>query len=107
MKSIKKFLKLDRYEYYKKHLLIINNFLPIQITNKEIEVLASFMALEGDLKSNPFCTSGRKIIMERLNLSPGGLGNYLDKLEKKQLIYKENNIVKILPILIPEDTLQN
>ena len=49
MSIIRKALKLKKEEFYKKHLLIINHILPVQMTNKEAEVLAAFMSLEGEL----------------------------------------------------------
>ena len=39
MKIISKSISLDSYNYHKKHLYIINPMLPIQMTDKEIEVL--------------------------------------------------------------------
>ena len=108
MAIIRKALKLKKEEYFKKHLLIINHILPIQMTNKEAEVLAAFMSLEGELASDPFSTSGRKIVMRKLNIKPGGLGNYLDAFKRKGFVL-ENKISKdlrIIPILIPSKSEQ-
>ena len=102
MKVISKSISLDSYNYYKKHLYIINPLLPIQLTDKEIEVLASFMSLTGDLSKDPFSTTGRKIVMERLSLSAGGLSNYLRQLKEKGFLVDN----KIIPILIPENSVQ-
>ncbi len=102
MKVIKKVLRLNRADYYEKHLLIINHILPKQMTPKEATVLAAFMSLTGDLAEDPFCTTGRKIVRERLGISPGGLGNYLDQLKSKDFILEEEGKLVILPILIPE-----
>lgn len=108
MKIIKKSLTLNKFEYYKKHLALINVLLPVQLTNKEVEVLSCFMSLEGDLEKDPFSTTGRKIVKERLNLSYGGLGNYLDQLKSKNFILenKETGKLYILPILIPDKKVQ-
>jgi hypothetical protein len=38
---------------------------------KEIEVVACFLSLEGDLAKDPISTTGRKIVRDRLDLSPG------------------------------------
>ena len=46
MKIISKSLDLSREEYFKKHLLIINPLLPVQLTDKEAEVIAAFMTIE-------------------------------------------------------------
>ena len=59
MAIIRKALKLKKEEYFKKHLLIINHILPVQMTNKEAEVLAAFMSLAGELANYLFSTSGR------------------------------------------------
>lgn len=107
MNIIRKVLKLSKEEYYKKHLLLINHILPVQMTPKEAEVLAAFMSLEGDIAKLPFGTSGRRIVRNRLNISAGGLGNYLDQLKKKGFILtKEDTSLYILPILIPERKVQ-
>lgn len=102
MKTIRKILKLDKTKYYEKHLLIINQLLPVQMTPKEAEVLAAFMSLEGDIAKDPFGTSGRKLVRAQVKISPGGLGNYLDQLKTKGFIYESNKELKILPILMPE-----
>ena len=107
MQTIKKTLKLNKEEFFKKHLLIINHILPIQMTSKEAEVLAAFMSLEGDISEDPFGTSGRKIVRQRVGISAGGLGNYLDQLKEKRFIYEDDGKLKILSILIPEKGEQN
>lgn len=98
MKPIVKQLKLSKNDYYIKHLSIINTFLPKHLTPKEIEVLAAFMSLEGDIAEDRFGTSARKLVMSQLNLSPGGLGNYLRTLKDEGFI---NDNMEILPILHP------
>jgi DNA-binding MarR family transcriptional regulator len=107
MNIIRKILRLNKEEYYKKHLLIINHLLPIQMTPKEAEVLAAFMSLEGDIANDPFGTSGRKIVKNKLGISAGGLGNYLDQLKKKEFILtRDDSSLYILPILIPDRDIQ-
>jgi DNA-binding MarR family transcriptional regulator len=106
MNIIKKSLRLSRGDYYTKHLLIINHILPIQMTPKEAEVLAAFMSLEGDLADDPFSTTGRKIVRERVGISAGGLGNYLDQLKEKGFILEVDKVLSILSILIPEKKVQ-
>lgn len=101
MRPIRKLMKLSKDEYYKKHLLIINPLLPQQVTPKEAEVLGAFMALEGDISKDPFGTTGRKQVRERLNLSPGGLGNHLRVLKEKEFIVEKDNKLQLLSYLIP------
>ena len=104
MHIVQKAIRLSKPDYYEKHLLIINNVLPVQMTPKEAKVLAAFISLEGDISDNPFGTTGRKIVRERLGLSSGGLGNFLDQLKKKGFIREgEDKKITILPVLIPSD----
>lgn len=102
MKVIRKTLKLQRKEYFEKHLLLINHVLPVQMTPKEAEVLAAFMSLQGDIAKDPFGTSGRKLVREQVGISQGGLGNYLEQLKTKGFIYEKDKVLQILPILIPD-----
>ena len=110
MEIIRKALSLSKEEYYKKHLLIINHILPIQMTPKEAEVLAAFMSLEGDISRDPFSTTGRKLVRDKLGISAGGLGNYLDQLKTKGFIYEDEQdeikLLKIFPILVPNKKVQ-
>lgn len=109
MPEIKKLLKLSKLEYYKTHLSIINCLLPVKLTPKEIEVLASFMSLEGDIAVYRFGKTGRKIIMEQLELSTSGLSNYIISLTNKGFLKEvnaDNNTILIHPILVPENTEQ-
>lgn len=104
MKAISKTIKLSRLEYYKVHLLLINPILPVKLTEKEAEVLAGFLSLERDLKSDPFSTTGRKIVMDRVRIkSAGGLGNYLKQLQTKGFIKPTKGSFDIIPIIIPDD----
>ena len=102
MNIIRKTLKLSSEQYYEKHLLIINHILPIQMTPHEAKVLAAFMSLKGDIAEDPFGTSGRKLVKKRLNISSGGLGNYLDQLKRKEFISLDGKKLKILPLLQPD-----
>ena len=108
MKTLKKQLRLPKTQYYTKHLAIVNIFLPVQLTPKEIEVLAAFMSLEGDIADQRFGTSARKMVMAQLGVKPGGLGNYLKSLQKKGFLIKDNDEkFKILSLLHPTPNTQN
>jgi DNA-binding MarR family transcriptional regulator len=88
MGVIKKVLLVPREKYFIQHLSIINSMLPVTLTPKEIEVLGSFMSLTGDIaEQDRFGTTSRKIVKERLNLSDGGIGNYIKSLKEKGFIY--------------------
>lgn len=107
MDIIKKALRLSKEDYYKKHLLIINHLLPVQMTPKEAEVLAAFMSLEGDIAEDPFGTTGRKIVRAKVGISAGGLGNYLDQLKTKGFIsISGKGSFEILTFLVPEQNEQ-
>lgn len=108
MKTVSKTIKLSGLEYYKVHLLLINPLLPVKLTEKEAEVLAGFLSLEGDLRSDPFSTTGRKIVMERVGIkSAGGLGNYLNQLQRKGFLKASKGSFDIIPIVIPDSTSMN
>jgi len=107
MKIIQRALSdLDRYNYHLKHLAIINPLLPIQLSNKEIEVLAAFMYHKGELvEEDRFNSLVRKNVMDKLDLSSGGLSNHLRSMIEKGFLEKSDitKRIKIKPFLFPED----
>ena len=105
MEVIKKALDLQEDKYYITHLSIINPMLPVHLTPKEIEVLAAFMTLKGDIANvDRFATSCRKIVKSRLELSDGGLGNYIKSLKEKGFIrVSEEEILYIPKFLFAEE----
>lgn len=105
---IKKTLELENQEYYEKHLQVINAVLPEQMTPKEIEVLASFMALEGEMaEEDRFGTYCRKKVKSLKNLSNGGLANYIRILKEKGFIkVGESGEYEIPFFLFPQPTAQ-
>lgn len=109
MGIIKKIISVPREEYFIRHLAIINPMLPITLTPKEIEVLGSFMSLKGDIvEQDRFGTTCRKIVKERLNLSDGGIGNYIKALKEKGFIYMgEDNKLKIQEVLLADENNQS
>lgn len=107
MQTIRKALRLSQEEYYKVHLSIVNTIIPEKMTPKEIEVLSSFMSLEGDIALVRFGPSARKIVRENLGLSPTGLSNYISSLLEKKFLTKQGDSINIWPILIPEKDMQH
>lgn len=100
---------LDSYEYHLKHLSILNQILPTQLSNKELEVLAAFMHHKGELvEEDRFNSLVRKDVMDRLNLSSGGLSNHLREMIKKGFLDKSEitKRIKIKPILFPNEGMQ-
>lgn len=107
MENIRKSLELPKQEYYETHLSLINCILPIKMTPMEIKVMASFMALDGNIVRDRFGTTGRKIIREQHELSYAGLGNYIKAFKDKEFIIEERNgEYKIIPLLFPEKKMQ-
>lgn len=99
----------NKLDYYTMHLLIINPFLPVKLNPREIEVLACFMSLSGDLvEKDRLCTSARKEVRDKLNLSYGGLGNYIKKFSDNKFIkYDEDGNAYIPYFLYPQASQQN
>lgn len=114
MKVITTALKVGKYDYYVKHLEILNIILPEEkypekLTNKEIEVLAAFMSQDKSLiEEDMFNGVVRKKVMEKLNLKPGGLGNHLKSMIEKEYLVKSDITKKITlkKILNPENNHQ-
>ena len=108
MNIIKRAIRdLSPVEYYRMHLSIVHNFFPEQLANKELETLAHFMSLEGDIVDRDrFGTQARKIVMERMNIKPGGLGNYLRFLREKKYIYEKDGKFHINPYILSDSQQQ-
>lgn len=100
IQPIQKVAKLNKVDYYATHLAIINAFLPVKLTQREIEVISRVMSFEGEMSQDKFGTSARKILKNDLNMSDGGLGNFLRSMRDKGVI-RENGGGKldIHPIL--------
>ena len=96
---VRKVLKLDALAYYATHLKLINPLLPIQLTPKEIELLANFMSLTGDIDGDRFGPTARRMIKMKMNISTAGISNYMRSLKDKGFV--NGNI--ILPLLFPEN----
>ena len=109
MGVIKKIISVPREQYFIQHLSIINPMLPVRLTPKEIEVLGSFMSLKGDIvEEDRFGTTCRKIVKERLNLSDGGLGNYIKALRDKGFIYTaDSGNLTIQEVLLADENNQS
>ncbi len=112
MKILQKRIIEKSSDYYNRHIRIINGiFHPAcQMTNKEIEILASFMSLHKELtKDSLFNTQARKRVMADLNLIPAGLSHHIRNLRDKGHIFKDERlgVLKISDYLFPEDDVQN
>lgn len=103
MQEITKVLKLPTLKYYETHLSLINCVLPKKMTPREIEIVASFMALRGDLAKYRFGPSARRYIREQLTLSHAGLSNFMGTLAEKGFLIGEGDTTTLLPLLVPEN----
>lgn len=106
VRPIAKNVLLESIEYYSTHLSLINCVLPVKLKPKEIEVLAHFMAFKEDPENERFSSHNRKIVRNRLNISHGGLSNYINSLRDKKFLTGRGKDVNILPILIPDSAEQ-
>jgi hypothetical protein len=107
MKRAKKEI-LTKKTFYPKYLKLVNVILPEPLTNKEIEVLSSFMELEGDLVDNDrFGTQARSHVRAKLGFKTNAnLDNYIKYFKKKNIIQvsKKTGKLEINPkIAIPKN----
>ncbi len=107
MKRLKKEI-LTKKNFYPKYLKLVNVILPEPLTPKEIEVLSSFMELEGDLvEHDRFGTQSRSLVRTKLGFkSNSNLDNYIKYFKKKNIIYlsPKTNKLEINPkIAIPKN----
>lgn len=106
MKIIQKAFKLDKEHYYVMHLQLVNAILPVKLTDKELEVLAAFMALDSNIiEDGYFNPIARKRVMKKLDLIPAGLSNHLASMIKKGFLTKNSitNVISIKEFLLPEE----
>jgi len=101
---ITKQVNLTEREFYQLHLSIINNFLPVKLSETEIVILAEFLRLPEIIRLK---TQGRKIVRNNLNISHGVLGNHLRSLRDKGYIVRIENDEIIRPYLFPDSQEQS
>lgn len=110
MQVIQKELRINSEQYYLMHLNIINSVFSVKLTDKEIEVLAGFMALDKNITgTDMFNTYARRLVKERLKgMSAGSLSNHLKAMIDKGFLTKDeiSNRISIKEFLLPEDTWQ-
>ena len=104
---IAKTLRVEKYEYYTIHLSIVNCFLPVKLKPKEIEVLSQFMTFDDSAEFGRFNSQNRKVVRNRLNISHGGLSNYIISLKEKGFLIGEKNDLVIISLLHPNNKEQD
>ena len=87
MKRLKK-ENLRKKEFFPKYLRLVNVILPDPLTQREIDVLAGFMQLEGDLvKEDRFGTQARSLVRKKFGFKTySNLDNYIRFFKKKGVI---------------------
>ena len=98
-------------QYYIKHLTIINCLFPdaMTMTEKEINVLAAFMEIKGEIvEDDRFNSIVRKKVMKKVGLSSAGISNYLKSLIEKNMLLKNefSNRITVQDFLVPQDNNQ-
>lgn len=103
---LKKTLKLNKLQYYIKHISIINAvFIPddLKLSLKEIEVISCFLRhTEGLDPSLTLSTEIREKVMNDMNISHGGLSNYLRQLRMKNVLINDRFHKVLYPIDLNE-----
>jgi hypothetical protein len=102
MQEIRKVLVLDRRSYYVTHLSLLNCLLPVTMTPMEVNVLAEFLALEGEITTYRFGPTARKVVMQELHLSPSGLSNYMRTLTDKGFLENDDGVLTVVATMLPE-----
>ena len=108
MEVIRKKLSLDKDKYYRVHLEIVNSVLPTKMSKRELDILAGFMSLEGEVvEQYRFGTDARSMVRDKLGISASNMSNYFDKLVKKGFIKpvldeRGRRKLEIIPLLRPQ-----
>lgn len=92
IRSIKSPLKLSKESFYGTYLHIINAFIPIKLTEREIDILI-YLYNSGIILTKEV----RKEIRERIGISEKNLNNFISKLTKKQALVDNEISSKLLP----------
>lgn len=106
MKIIQQAFKVENEKYFIMHLGIINAVLPVKLTDKELEILASFMSLDKNIiEDSYFNPVARKKVLKKVGVSPAGLSNHIKSMIDKGFLVKNNitNFISIKDFLLPED----
>lgn len=97
----------NKIDYIKAHISLTNELLPVQLTGREVEFLAHFLALEGDLVENDrFCTAARKLVRERMKISNQQMSNLLKQVTDKGFVRERDGHKYILPLISPDGKVQ-
>lgn len=91
MEILSKTLVLDNSKYYITHLNLVNVVLFLGLEPREIEVLATLMALDKKITEGDVLNSfARKKVKEILNMSAASLTNHIKSLTRKKVLLKNS-----------------
>jgi DNA-binding MarR family transcriptional regulator len=105
MNQIRKVLNLEGSYYYHKHLQILNVFLPVSLTNREIDILSEFLSLDPSIiEDDRFNTLARKRVKKKLDISNANLSNNLNSMVKKGYLKRSTVTGKLTinPLVLPQ-----
>ena len=93
MKALSKTMRISQKDFYVRHLKIVNALLPVEMTNREIEILGGFISLKGDLvNEDRFNSFARKMVRDNLNIKkPQTITNFLRSMVSKGYISKTDD----------------
>ena len=91
MKRLKR-EKLSKKKFSPKYLKLVNVILPDPLTQREMDVLAAFMELEGDLvREDRFGTQARGVVRRKFGFkSYSNLDNYIKYFKKKGVLFQNS-----------------
>lgn len=105
--KVKKVRFDNKLDFIKAHISLTNELLPVKLTGREVEFLAQFLTLEGDLvEQDRFCTQARKVVMKRMGISNQQMSNLLKQVSDKGFVRSKDNVKYIVPLIIPDGKVQ-
>ena len=101
---VQKTIRKSGREYYETHLHLINPLLEHSLTPTEIVVLSAFMSDVSEIATiDRFHREVRKKVKRDLEISNGGLSNYLRAFKDKEIVQEgSNGLLYIKEFLYPE-----
>jgi len=104
MNTLRKTLVASGFRRAKIHLLMINMFVEVGLSEKELEVLANFISAPENLKQTyMFNTAVRKYVCQQSGICNKGISNHLKSMINKKFIVRDpiTKLLSISPNLLP------
>lgn len=94
----------SKVEYISRYIHILNSFSKDKLTDPQIDVIANFLALDGDLiRENRLSTDARTHVRRQLGMSHSALTNILKRIKDKGYLMSVNGKDKFHKLLIPPE----